>query len=352
MRVVTHRERRHMQVVQTSPASAQPRLPATRFLTDADVSALADWPAAIQALAAAYAQPIDPACVPPRAMARGDGIWLRSLAAVVPGSYLGCKLISASPRAARASYLIALFDAGTMALAGLIDGNQITGLRTAATSAVAVDHLAPRRALRVAVLGSGFEARAQLHALSAKRQIESVAVFSPNPRSRAAFVELFASRDWPVRDAAAPQDAVRGADLVICAARARGEAPILFADWLAPGATVVSIGSTLPEQRELDVSVLARARSIVADMPDEVLHDTGDLLAARAAGLSLDARMVPLAQLVSGMAAARIEPGDIAVYKSVGSALQDVVLAGMLLDRALARGVGTDLPVSIAPVAK
>ncbi|MCJ0765553.1 ornithine cyclodeaminase family protein [Variovorax terrae] len=341
-----------MQVVQTSPAPPPPPLRATRFLTDADVGSLADWPAAIQALAAAYAQPIDPACVPPRAMARGDGIWLRSLTAVVPGGYLGCKLISASPRAARASYLIALFDAGTMALAGLIDGNQITGLRTAATATVAVDHLAPRRALRVAVLGSGFEARAQLHALAAQRAIASVAVYSPNPASREAFAALFEHRGWPVQAAAQPQDAVQGADVVLCAARARGEQPILRAGWLAPGATVVSIGSTLPEQRELDVDVLARAHSIVADMPDEVLHDTGDLIAAQAAGLSLAPRLVALSRLVGGKAVARAEPGDIAVYKSVGSALQDVVLAGMLLDRALARGVGTDLPVSIAPVAK
>ncbi|RZL88185.1 MAG: ornithine cyclodeaminase family protein, partial [Variovorax sp.] len=98
----------------------------TRFLTDHDVGALADWPAAVRALASAYAQPIPEAAVPARSMARGDGIWLRSLTAVVPGGYMGCKLISASPRASCASYLIALFDAQTMALAGLIDGNQVT----------------------------------------------------------------------------------------------------------------------------------------------------------------------------------------------------------------------------------
>ena len=324
----------------------------TRFLTDNDVGALADWPAAVQALAAAYARPIPEAGVPPRSMARGEGIWLRSLTAVVPGGYMGCKLISASPRAGCASYLIALFDADTMALAGLIDGNQVTGLRTAATAAVAVDRIAPARPLRVAVLGSGFEARAQLQALAATRALDSVAVYSPNPASRAAFVAHFAPQGLAVRDAATPQQATEGADVIVCAARARGEQPVLHAGDVGPGATVVSIGSTLPEQRELDTGVLARAHCIVADMPHEVLHDTGDLLAAAAAGLDLASRVHPLGDIVRGARAVRSAPADIVVYKSVGSALQDVVLAGMLLDRALAQGAGVDLPVSIAPVAK
>ncbi|MBN9409913.1 MAG: ornithine cyclodeaminase family protein [Burkholderiales bacterium] len=324
----------------------------TRFLTDADISLLADWRTAVGALAHAYAQPIGDASVPPRSMARGEGIWLRSLTAAVPGGYMGCKLISASPRAGRASYLVSLFDAGTMELAGLLDGNQITGLRTAATAAVAIDHLAPRKPLRVAVLGSGFEARSQLRALSTVREFESVAVFSPNPASRRAFIDLFTPQGLQVRDAQTPQDAVQGADVVLCAARARGEEPILRAEWLAEGATVSSIGSTLPEQRELDVSVLERAACIVADMPEEVLHDTGDLMAAAKAGLDCASRTVSLSDVVGGRAAARRAPADIVVYKSVGSALQDVVLAGALLDRARALGVGADLPFSIAPVLK
>ena len=333
------------------PASGLATRP-TRFLTDADVGALADWRTVVDALARAYALALDPASVPPRSMARGPGIWLRCLSAVTPGGYLGCKIISASPRAGRASYLVALFDADTMELSGLLDGNQITGLRTAGTTAVAIDHLATTPRPRVAVLGSGFEARAQLRALATRRAFESVAVFSPNPASRGAFIDHFAPLGISVHDARTPQEAVSGADVVLCAARARGEQPILHADWLAVGATVSSIGSTLPEQRELDVDVLERAACIVADMPEEVLHDTGDLIAARQAGLDCTPRTVSLSDLVGGRVTARRAAGDVVVYKSVGSALQDVVLAGALLDRARATGVGTELPVSIAPVAK
>jgi ornithine cyclodeaminase/alanine dehydrogenase len=131
----------------TAPDSRQL---STLFLSDADVARLADWPSAVAALARAYAAPLSSAAVPPRSMARGDGIWLRSLTAVSSsGQHMGCKLIAASTRARRASYLISLFDQETMALSALIDGNRVTGLRTAATAAVAVDLLAPRKPLRV-----------------------------------------------------------------------------------------------------------------------------------------------------------------------------------------------------------
>jgi ornithine cyclodeaminase/alanine dehydrogenase len=323
------------------------------FLTDSDVGELHSWKDAIEALRAAYAAPISDNMVPPRSMARGDGFWLRGLSAISPGGgHMGCKLIAASMRARRASYLISLFDQQTMELAALIDGNQITAIRTAATAAVAVDALAPRRPLRVAMIGSGFEARSQLNALHAAREIASVAVFSPTPASRQRFADDF-QRLLGIEVVAAdtPQQAIEGADVIVCAARSRDESPVLRGEWLRPGATVVSIGSTLPEQREVDVDVIRRAGLIVADMVDEVAHDTGDLIAAAREGVAFGDKLHSLSDLIGGRLPARA-PGDIAVYKSVGSALQDVVTAEMLLKRARATGVGTLLPVSIAPVQK
>jgi ornithine cyclodeaminase/alanine dehydrogenase-like protein (mu-crystallin family) len=126
---------------------------------------------------------------------------------------------------------------------------------------------------------------------------------------------------------------------------------VLRGEWLQPGMTVVSIGSTLPEQREVDVDVIRKAELIVADMVDEVSHDTGDLLAAAREGVVFSGKLHSLSDLIGGRLPAR-SPDGIAVYKSVGSALQDVVTAEMLLKRARSSGVGTVLPVSIAPVKK
>ncbi|HVW71463.1 MAG TPA: hypothetical protein VHB68_20955, partial [Steroidobacteraceae bacterium] len=180
-----------------------------------------------------------------------------------------------------------------------------------------------------------------------------VKVFSPTPANREKFARHFQnSLGATVTPAATPGEAVAGADVVICAARAKNESPVLHAQWLEPGMTLVSIGSTLPEQREVAADVIGRANLIVADMPDEVARDTGDMIAASKAGFDFTEKLIHLTEVVSGKRAPRASENDIVLYKSVGSALQDVVIAEMLLKRALARGLGTRLPVNIAPVAK
>ncbi len=327
-------------------------IPPTLFLTDNDVAQLADWKAAFDALRTAYASTIAPAMVPPRSMARGDGMWLRGLTAVSPGGgHMGCKLIAAGMKARRASYLISLFDQKTMALAALIDGNRITGIRTAATAAVAVDAAAPHRPLKVGVIGSGFEARGLLAAMAAVRVIASARVFSPTPSSREKFAAAFRDEHGlAVETTGSPLQAIAGADVVLCAARSRDESPVLRGEWLEPGMTVVSIGSTLPEQREVDEQVIARAALVVADMPEEIAHDTGDMIAATRAGVDFTTKLISLSDFVSRNA--QRQPEDIVIYKSVGSGLQDILTAEMLLERARARGIGTELAHSIVPVAK
>jgi ornithine cyclodeaminase/alanine dehydrogenase len=329
-------------------------VPATLFLADADVAALADWRTAIDTLRRAYAADVPPESVPPRSMARAPGVWLRSLTAISPlGGYLGCKLIAASPKIRCASYLIALFDQQTMQLHALLDGNRVTGIRTAATAAVAIDALAPQRPLKVAMLGSGFEAGTHLAALAAIRALAQVAVYSPTSANCERFAQRFRdSHGLGMQVAADPQSAVDGADVVICAARARQEAPILHGDWIATGATVASIGSTLPEQREVAASVVQRAQVIVADMPEEVAHESGDMLAATRDGIDFTGKLVSLHDLIAGTCKPRASAGDVVLYKSVGSALQDVVIAEMLLDRARARGLGTPMPVGVLTIAK
>ena len=322
------------------------------FVTDEAVAKVANWRDAVLALRQAYSLPVKPEMVPARTMARGDGFWLRGLCAISPsGQYMGCKLIAAAPRIHRASYLISLFDQATMDLVALIDGNRVTGIRTAATSAVAVDLLAPKRALKIAVIGSGYEATGHLEAILSIREVAAVRVYSPTPASRARFADSFRERvDIVATDSA--EQAVRFADVVICAARSRDESPTMRGAWLSPGATVVSIGSTLPEQREVDEETLGRAARIVADMPEEVIHDTGDALAAKRAGIDIEARTVSLNDVASGAVPGRISDDEIVVYKSVGTALQDVAIAEMLLKRAVTERLTTTMPATILTIDK
>lgn len=326
----------------------------TLFVSDENVAALSNWPNAIAALTDAYAGDITEVMVPPRTMARGDGFWLRSLCAVSPsGEYFGCKLIAASPKIRRASYLISLFDQRTMELAALIDGNQITDIRTAATAVVAVNAAKPEGSLRVGVIGSSSLARGMMTALLAVREVSQARVFSPTPASRQKYADDFQqSHDLKIEAVDTPQEAVDNVDVVICAARSRDESPVFLGEWLQPGAVVLSVGSTLPEQRELDVAAMDRATLIIADMPEEVIHDTGDALVAAREGVDVVGKTVGLDEVVSGRTPARQSESDIIIYKSVGGALQDVVTAEMLLRQAQATGQFELLPAGIVTITR
>jgi alanine dehydrogenase len=324
----------------------------TPFIRDADIAELAKWPKVIAALTEAYGKPIKAAMVPPRIMARGEGFWLRSLCAVSPsGEYMGCKLIAASPKIRRASYLISLFDQRTMELAALVDGNRITDLRTAATAVVAANAVIPEGALRVGVIGSGSVAKSMLTALLSVREVSLARVFSPTPASRAKFAAAFhESHDLLLEAVDSAQAAIDGVDVVVCAARSRDESPVLLGEWLQPGMLVLSVGSTLPEQREVDSSAMARADLIIADMPEEVLHETGDALVATRDGVDVAGKTVSLAEVVSGQKPARRSASDIVIYKSVGTALQDVVTAEMLLREALSSNRYQLIPAGVVTI--
>jgi len=265
---------------------------------------------------------------------------------------MGAKIIAASMKAGAASYLIPLYDLRTMALMCLMDANAITGFRTAATTALALDTLANPDARRVAVIGSGFEAKMHVRALAAIRALDLITVYSPKPESRARFIEELSDLGIPLKAADSPEGAVAEASIILCAARSQDESPTLRGAWLKPGTTVASIGSTLQEQREVDPETIAAAALIVADMPHEVADETGDMLAATAAGVRFSDRLIALDELVAGAHPGRANQEQIILYKSVGSAIQDIVVAAMCFRRAQELGIGLPLPATIIPIAK
>ena len=307
------------------------------FLTDADVASLSDFSGAIEAIRTAYKAPDDEAGTPGRIFAQTQREWLRIMPSVPPsGQLFGAKSIAGSfADGLRVSYLISLFDKDTADLVALVDGNRVTGLRTAATTAVGTSAIVPQRPLRVGVIGSGFEARSHLTAFSHVLEFAEIRVFSPTPANREAFAAEPTARE-----------AADGADLILCAARSRDESPTLQADWVSENAAVVSIGSTTAAQRELPAELIARASVVVVDSRDEVVNDSGDMIAARAHGVDVDSIVVTLNDALSGETAIDTQNG-IRIYKSTGSGLQDIVVAEMLVDRARSEGIGTVLPVGI-----
>ncbi len=286
-----------------------------------------------------------------RVVARGaTGTRVRALAAVLPdGELLGSKVHVQLP-SGDSRFLIALFSQASGDLLGILDGRAITEMRTGATSALALDRMAPAGALDLAVLGSGREARSHLRAIAALRQLRSVYVFSPNEDRRELFArEMYEQLGIGIVACASAEQAVSSAATIVAAARSRGEVPIFDPTALGDAVTVVSVGSTVPHQRELDERVLERAAIIVADEPHELLEQSGDCIAAAQAGIELSYKTHSLAQLIQQRLPAPINHGDVNVFKSVGSGLQDVAVAGVVLDAAIAAGHGIPLPIELSP---
>lgn len=320
------------------------------FVSADAARAVFQWDDAIRALQAAYAQPAEHAATPPRTIAQSGKAWLRTLPAAPPGGrYFGAKLMGMAMASATpgVEYVVVLFDRETSRIAAFLDANQLTGFRTAATSAAALDKLAPEGPARLGVIGSGLEAQMHARAFAAVRDLSEVVVFSPNPANREAFAQAI-TRDLgiPARAAASPREAVDGATIALAAARSHDEQPILFADWLLPDATVVSIGSTIPQQRESDVSIVARADLIICDMLEEVLGETGDMLAAQAAGIDAAGKAFSLNALMAGHLDVRLATVRAPMFKSVGGGMQDIVIAEMVLEKAIAAGLAHSVGVS------
>jgi ornithine cyclodeaminase/alanine dehydrogenase len=319
------------------------------FLSASDTEHLVDWPAAVDAIENAYAADFKPTAVPRRVMAQDGGTWLRCMPAISPsGRYMGTKQIARS-RAGRVTYLITLFDQHDASLAFVMDGLEITRIRTAATTVAAMRALGGAAEMRLAMLGSGLEAQTHFATLASTRAISSATVFSPNPANR----DLFAKRAMEtfgvaVRTASSAEEAVRDATHVVAAARSHDESPILFASWLAPGAIVASIGSTIRSQRELDISVVREASVIIADEPDELAEETGDMIAAKAAGVAFADKLYSLQQLIrQEIPSQALTASSLTLFKSVGTALQDLVFSELLVERARHAGIGITLPVAL-----
>lgn len=234
------------------------------------------------------------------------------------------------------SGLVLVFDAATGFPAALLrDNGYLTEMRTAAAGALATRLLAPASLNRVAVLGTGVQARFQIRAIAGVRHWNETVAWSPNPEHVAAYcAEMEGSMGLPFRAANSAEAAVEGADLVVTVTPARQ--PILEASWLAPHATVVAVGSDGPEKQELAVDVLVRAGRVVADHRDQCLR-LGEVHHAVDAGVLEPGSVDELGAVLVGQRPGR-QAAELVVCDLTGVGAQDAAIAGAAWKRL---GVGS-----------
>jgi ornithine cyclodeaminase len=295
-----------------------------------ELSALIPMRAAIDALERAFSTE-DPAGAPPRShVGTASGTLLVMPAAGDAG--VGVKLVTLTPAnpgeglpLVQAVYV--LFDPKTQAPLAVIDGAALTALRTAAVSALATEWLARPDAGRLVLFGSGVQARSHLEAMCAVRPVSSVTVVSRNDTHAAIFADDARKDGLHVR-VGTPAD-VETADLICTCTTS--ETPLFDGRTLAPGVHINAVGAFRPEARELDTATVVRAR-VVVETRVAALLEAGDLLIPIAEGaMGPDHLVADLGELVSGAVVRRSED-DVTVFKSVGLAFEDLVVAGALMD--------------------
>jgi len=282
--------------------------------------------------------------LPPRTTvdsSSGHG-WLRMMPAILNGSnVMGFKAMHSTPGVG-VGYYVALYDLPTGELLAEIDADWLTAQRTAATAALGADMLAAKDIGSVGILGSGEQARSMLIAASKVRRLSKARVFSPTPANREAFVEKMSQDlglDITAVDSA--EEAVVGCDLLLSVYRAGGE-PLVSADWIGPGMHICAASSVRPAARELEDQVWRKASAVAVD-DREHAFESGDGRSALASKSFSREQAVELWELVSGQKTGRTSKTDITLFKSVGTALQDLAIAKAIYDRAKVKGLGHDV---------
>lgn len=254
---------------------------------------------------------------PRRRFSLPNGSTLHSLAGSA-GKYFGTKIYSTHPKHG-ANFFFLLFDSETAKPLAQFEANYLGQIRTGAASGYATDLLAAPEASTLAIIGSGFQAETQLHAIREVRKLKEVRVWSRREEKRAEFAKATGARAT-----ATAEEAVRGADIVVTATSSKD--PVLDADWISPGTHVNAMGSNRADRRELPSALVARADLIAVDSIEQAKIESGDLILAPVDWT--DRRIAELAAVER-----RPSGNPITIFKSNGLGVEDVAAAAFVYER-------------------
>jgi ornithine cyclodeaminase len=231
---------------------------------------------------------------------------------------------------------VLLHDGVTGELVAVMNAAPITEIRTAAVSGVATRALARPDAQRVAILGSGAQARGHVHAMRAVLHDPEIRIWSRHLDAAEALAGEVGATVYPSVDSA-----LFGAE-VVCTTTAARE-PIVEKRWLARGAHVNAVGSCFPTTRELDTETVAHS-SFFTDRRESCFSEAGDYLLAAAEGaVGPEHVKAELGEVLAGMHPGREHEDEVTVFESLGIAVEDLASAELVVRRARERGVGVEV---------
>ena len=303
-----------------------------RFFTDADIGAALPWGPLIDSIEQIM---VDPSATAPartfHTVPDGNGHDAAFLLKPgwVAGKIIGVKAVTVFPDNGAQDLPmvqagVLLFDGVTGSLVGACEANTLTTRRTAAASAVAAKRLARPDARRLLVVGTGALAPMAVQAHSHVRDYETIGVWGRNADKAAAVVDAVAAEGLTAEIVEDLDGAVAGADVISCVTGAT--APLVRGALLQPGAHVDLIGGFSHEMREADDDVIRRASVFVDTYDDAAL--AGDIAQPMEAGLlHREGLLADLAELVAGTHPGRTSDEEVTMFKSAGTALEDLAAA-------------------------
>jgi alanine dehydrogenase len=237
--------------------------------------------------------------------------------------------------------VIELFDPETGFPISVMDGTWITNMRTGAAAGVGTKYLARKDSTKLGIIGAGKQAFTQLMALKEVMNIESAKVFCRTCSSRENFAKLANEKfGLNVKAVATAQEAVKNVDVIVTVTPANK--PILKSEWISEGTHINAMGADAPGKQELESELLEKSR-IFIDCWEQARH-SGEINVPVAEGLitreDIDAK---IGDVIIGKSNGRVSDEDITIFDSTGLAVQDVVTAWKVYEKALEMGIGSNI---------
>lgn len=244
----------------------------------------------------------------------------------------------------RSGMLVFLYSSHNENLLAIAQANTLGQIRTGAATGLATKYMARPDATTLGVVGTGYQAKAQIEAVCAVRSIAKIQVYSRNPQRRYAFSKKM-TKDLGIEVVSvnSVQTCVEHSDVIVIITNSSH--PVLERACLKEGMHINAVGSNQGTRQEVEESAVGRCAPIVVDDLDQANGECGDLLYAEAAGVVSWAQIHSLAEVVAGAFSGRPDPQAITLFESQGIAMEDIVVAKTVYEKARQQGMGSQINI-------
>jgi len=311
-----------------------------RLISAAEIEAVLEFPALIAAIADAFRAEITAPLRHHHAIARADGeatlLLMPAWTAEAEKNFIGTKVVTVFPgnvargqASVSGTYLLMKGESGEPLIA--IDGRAFTLWRTAASSALAASFLAREDAENFLMVGAGALAPYLIRAHASVRPIRKIAIWNRTRERAGRLAAELSSQGFQASAADDLENAIRAADIVSCATLS--PAPLVHGNWLQAGTHIDLVGGFKPTMREADDKTLRRAR-IYVDTRAGAASEAGDIVDPLRRGVIRERDIRgDLFDLCRGSVKGRKDASEITLFKSVGTAIEDLATAMLIWSR-------------------